>query len=295
VNRKETTGNSSRPAELRAFADHAREWRANRYVYPVISRRSHGLSIGVNLNPDTACNFDCVYCQVDRAKTPRVRRVEPAVLEQELDGMLTMAVGGTIFDDPSFVTVPGDLRRINDIAFSGDGEPTTCPVFPECVDIAVRLKAKHGLSDAKIVLITNAAYLTRPKVEAALETMMNNNGEIWAKLDAGTEEWFRVVNRANVSLAQVVKNITATARRYSITIQSLWMRLHGQAPPQREIEAFAERLAGILDAGGRIALVQVYSVARQTAEDYVEPLDRGDLERIAAHVRRRTGLPTATF
>ncbi len=48
------------------FTQHSRSWQSNRYVYPVISRRSKGLSIGVNLNPDKVCNFDCVYCCVDR-------------------------------------------------------------------------------------------------------------------------------------------------------------------------------------------------------------------------------------
>src|ERR1041384_5902109 len=55
------------------FTQHSRSWRENRYVYPVVSRRSKGLSIGVNLNPDKVCNFDCIYCCVDR-KTPPVWR-----------------------------------------------------------------------------------------------------------------------------------------------------------------------------------------------------------------------------
>ena len=48
------------------FRNHARELAGNRYIYAVVSRRSRGLSIGINLNPDKACNFDCPYCQVDR-------------------------------------------------------------------------------------------------------------------------------------------------------------------------------------------------------------------------------------
>ncbi|MGB9625323.1 MAG: radical SAM protein, partial [Phycisphaerae bacterium] len=71
-----------------AFASHARDWRQNYYVYPVLSRRAHGVSIGVNLNPDKACNFDCIYCQVDRTVPPAVRKVDVAVLRRELDEML---------------------------------------------------------------------------------------------------------------------------------------------------------------------------------------------------------------
>lgn len=43
-----------------------REFLGNRFVYAVISQRAHGLSIGINLNPNKACNFDCAYCEVNR-------------------------------------------------------------------------------------------------------------------------------------------------------------------------------------------------------------------------------------
>jgi len=280
---------------LRVFADHPREWRDNRYVYPVISRRSRGLSVGVNLNPDTACNFDCVYCQVDRTQPPRVREVELGALESELDQMLSWVVDRSIFEHPHFAAVPDELKRMNDIAFSGDGEPTTCPVFPESVAIAARLKAKWALPDAKIVLITDACYLTRPKVAAALDVLVENNGEVWAKLDAGTEEHFRKINRPNFPLRHVVDTIASAAQRHPVCIQSLWMRLHGEPPGESEVEAFGDRLMEIVTAGGRIPLVQVYTIARQPTESYVTPLAADELERIAARIRHRTGLTTAVY
>ncbi|MCH8853818.1 MAG: radical SAM protein, partial [Planctomycetes bacterium] len=79
------------------YADHSRNWKENRYVYPVISRRSHGLSIGVNLNPDKACNFDCVYCQVDRAVPGKFRSVDLNVLRIELEHMIRMTLDQTLF------------------------------------------------------------------------------------------------------------------------------------------------------------------------------------------------------
>src|SRR6185295_20336399 len=45
-----------------------RDFLDNRFVYLTISPRARGLSIGVNLNPDRKCNFDCVYCEVDRTQ-----------------------------------------------------------------------------------------------------------------------------------------------------------------------------------------------------------------------------------
>ena len=104
---------------------HQRSFESNRFVYPVISRRSRGLSIGVNLNPDKICNFDCIYCQVDRTSQSSTRFVEMDALLRELDGMLALTASGQIYDVPRFRETPSELRRLNDIAFSGDGEPTT--------------------------------------------------------------------------------------------------------------------------------------------------------------------------
>lgn len=280
---------------LRQFRSHSRDWRQNHYVYPVISRRSAGLSIGVNLNPDMACNFDCVYCQVDRTVQPRVREVDVDRLGEELAAMIDDAVSGRLFDDPSFRDVPQRFRRINDIAFSGDGEPTTCKQFLPCIELAARLKREAGLHGAKLVLITDACYLTRPQVEAALRVMDENNGEIWAKLDAGTEPYYQRVNKPNYQLRHVVENIIAAARVRPVVIQSMFMRLEGAGPAEAEIIAFTDRLNEILCAGGQIKLVQVYTVARKPAQSFVTPLADEEVDYIAEAVRRCTGLPAECY
>lgn len=280
---------------IRAFAEHARDWGQNLYVYPVIARRSGGLSVGVNLNPDAACNFDCVYCQVDRSIPPRVRSVELGVLRGELGAMLDWAIDGSLFDHPQFRALPDDLRVLKDIAFSGDGEPTTCPVFAEAVALAAELKQARGLFAVKLVLITDACYLDRPEVEAGLAIMDANQGEIWAKLDAGTEAYFRAVNRPNYSLDHVVANIVHAARRRPVVIQSLWMRLHGVPPPAEEVGAFIERLGDILREEGRIARVQVYTIARRTTEPYATMLRDDELDAIAARVAAALPLSVHTY
>ncbi len=280
---------------MRLFGTHSRHWRDNLYVYPVISRRAAGLSVGVNLNPDKACNFDCIYCQVDRSQPSQVRKVDLDVLRSELRHMVGLAASGELWADPYFAHVPQAYRHFRDIAFSGDGEPTASPQFLEAVRIAAETRLLHGLDAVRLVLITDAAWLDRPRVVQALEILDQSNGEVWAKLDAGTEEHFRRVNRPNVPLTRVLDNILQTARRRPIVIQSLWMRIHEAPPPETEVEAFAGRLAELVEAGAQIKLVQVYTIARQTAEAYVAPLDEAALQAVAGRVRARAGVPAEVF
>lgn len=277
------------------FADHSRSWQKNLYVYPVISRRAGGVSIGINLNPDKACNFDCVYCQVDRTVPPVVRTVDVDALRRELERTMAAVIGGELFGGPHFANVPAAHRRLNDIAFSGDGEPTASPVFPEAVQVAAEARRRFELEDLKLVLITDAAWLHRPRVREALRVLDANNGEIWAKLDAGTEEHFRRINRPNCPLQRILDNILDAARVRPLVIQSLWMNVHGQPPPEAEVEAFAHRLRDILTAGGRIQLVQIYTIARRTAESWVAPLDDPALAGLAERVRSIVDLPIAVY
>ncbi|MCH7527441.1 MAG: radical SAM protein [Planctomycetes bacterium] len=257
------------------------------------------MSIGINLNPDTACNFDCIYCQVDRSNPPRAGHVDLDRLHDELDRMLAAATSGALFAEPEFAHTPAPFRRLTDLAFSGDGEPTTCPVFAEAVAIAAELKHKHAPAPAregtKLILITDACYLTRPKVVAGLKIMDASDGEIWAKLDAGTEAYYQRVNRPNFPLDHVIDNIVQTARARPVTIQSLFMRIEGQPPPEAEIEAYADRLNEIGEAGGRLAMVQICTVARPPAQRYVTSLSDAEVRRIAKRVRDRTALPTEAY
>src|SRR5262249_2340725 len=125
---------------LPLHTDHARLFERNRFVYPVLSRRSGGISIGVNLNPDKICNFDCIYCQVDRRSHSETRFVETDALITELRSTLELVLSGRIFETLKFHDVPPRLRRLNDIAFSGDGEPTTYKNFDEIIVACAEIK-----------------------------------------------------------------------------------------------------------------------------------------------------------
>jgi len=278
-----------------AYQRHERRWADNLFVYAVVSRRSHGVSVGINLNPGKECNFDCVYCQVDRLVPPRVRKVDLERLARELDAVLQAAADGSLFDTPPFNALASDRRQVRDIAFSGDGEPTTYPRFEEAVELAAAARTRFALHTTKIVLITDAAYLARPAVRNALEVLDANNGEIWAKLDAGTEGYFQSIDRPNVSLAHVLENILDAARRRPIVIQSLFMRVNGRVMADAEVEAYCDRLNELRAAGGQITGVQLYTIARKPAEPAVTPLADAELDRLADAVRARVPVPIETF
>lgn len=285
----------AQPAALPLFASHSRSFETNRFVYPVVSRRSGGVSIGVNLNPDKVCNFDCIYCQVDRVSAAETKFVGVPQLLDELDHMLDLVASGALFEHGKFAATPPHLRRLNDIAFSGDGEPTTYKNFDEIIAACAELKRKHGLDDVKMVLITNASMLHRPAVARGLEILDANNGEVWAKLEAGTEAYYQLIERTKIPFRQVLDNISAAARVRPLVIQALFMRVGGEPPSPAELDAFCDRLNEITAAGGKLKLVQIYTVARKPAESFVAPLSDAEVDAIVVLVESRTGLKAHAF
>ena len=264
-------------------------------MYPVLSRRSHGISIGINTNPDKVCNFDCIYCQVDRTSEAAVKKFEVAVAETELREMVEIVRSGEIAQHEPFTSVPREALRLNDLALSGDAEPTTLPNFAETIAMVARVKPK----DVKIVLITDAGGLDRADVKRGLETMDANEGEVWAKLDAGTEKYFKLVNRTKIPFARILKNIATTAKVRPIVIQSLFLKIRGEGPSGEEIGAYCQRLREI----GNIKLVQVYTIARKAmtivdgvpAWEFVSALTDAEVDAIAERVRNEAGVKAEGF
>jgi wyosine [tRNA(Phe)-imidazoG37] synthetase (radical SAM superfamily) len=275
---------------------HPRLFRSYTYVYPVLSRRSKGVSVGINLNPDKVCNFDCIYCQVDRSKAPQEYFVGLPKLLGELRSVLTgLAPNGSLWPEPEFQSVPADRRAVQDIAFSGDGEPTTFKNFSEVVERCVALKESLGFERAKVVLITNATGFDRPDVKHGLDFMAAHNGEIWAKIDAGTPEYFALIDNTTFPFAKVLRNITEAARRYPVVIQSCFMRVKGVAPSAHEVGEFVQRLREIVNAGGKIRLVQIYTVARNPALSIVSSLSNAEVDEIMTRVREEAKLPAESY
>lgn len=280
---------------VKAHLDHRRAWRSFDYCYPVISRRSRGVSLGVNLNPDKACNFNCVYCEVDRINPPRRKDLDPDQLVAEMDTLLDLVASGELFLAPPFDSARPDQRRLNDIAFSGDGEPTTVKAFPEIVRRMAALKLRKGLGDVKLVLITDSTRLQAPEVMEGLDVLMANQGEIWAKLDAGTEAYYREIDRSMVPFSRILENLAATAARWPILIQTLFLSWKGAGPAMGEVDAYIQCLQAIRERGSLKGL-QLYTVARPTPEAEARPLPAAELDCLAARVGDALpGLPVEVF
>ena len=263
------------------FAQHSRRWQDNRYVYPVISRRSRGLSLGINLNPDGACNFDCAYCCVDRTAPLPAKDVDLAVLRGELDHALRIAGDGSLFAHGPFSATPNALRRLNDVAFSGDGEPTSFARFGEACALVADVLDWHQLPAVKVVTITNATLLHQERVQAALDRL-GARCEVWAKLDAGTEPYYQLIDRSDVPFTRILDNLLLAGRRRPLVIQTLFACLHGEPPPPAEVAAWVARLVALRAGGATIARVQVYTTARSTAESWVQPLSHLQVDGIVA-------------
>jgi wyosine [tRNA(Phe)-imidazoG37] synthetase (radical SAM superfamily) len=290
----------NRPVAIRntwkAVVDHARTYQDFTYVYPVVSRRSRGLSIGVNLNPDKQCNFDCVYCEVDRATPGRAREVRLDQVRDELRWLIDHALSGGLGREPKFSDTPPEVARIvRDVAFSGDGEPTMVSNFDVCVEVVADVLREKGLSETKIVLITDSAGLDKASVRRGLALMDAHHGEVWAKLDAGTEDYYRHINRSSVRFDRILGNLLETARVRPIVIQSLFLKTHGQPMPPSELEAYCRRLNQIREGGGTVREVHAYTLARPTPEPWATRLSPDELSELAGTIRSRTGLRVEEF
>ena len=284
------------------IASRSRKFFDNRFVYAVISQRARGLSIGVNMNPDKFCNFDCRYCEVDRGELPRDTHVDINVMSAELRQMLRLANTGRVRELPGYQSVPEELLKLKEVALSGDGEPTLCPNFVEVVETVIHIRARGHFPFFKLVLITNATGLHLDQVRHGLR-LFTSQDEIWAKLDAGTNAFLEEINRPKtsplncprVSLEQIMQNIVVAGQQRPLVIQSLFALLNGKGPSPEEIEQYVGRLRELKEAGAQISLVQVYSAHRQSAQANCGHLSLKNLSQIARRIREVTGLKAEVF
>ena len=279
------------PSRETAF-DRPRDLLGHRFVYAVISSRARGLSLGVNINPDKKCNFDCSYCEVDRRVPSKESKLDVDVMATELRKTISFIQSGKLAQLPAYHALPSELLQLRQVALSGDGEPTLAENFVEAVHAVVRVRALGGFF--KIVLITNGTGLDQPAVLSGLE-FLTKSDEVWIKLDGGTQSFVDKVNRPNVPLEKILANILLLGRQRPIIIQSLFPAIHGEEPPLDEIRAYASRLKELKTAGAQISLVQIYSAARPGVNAEWGHLPLRVLSQIAQTVRQTADLRAEVF
>jgi len=271
-----------------------RDFLDNHFIYVVVSARARGLSIGINMNPDQRCNFDCVYCEVDRERPSLERDLDIQVMADELRRTLELVRSGHLRDRDGFRGIGRELMALRHVALSGDGEPTLCPNFSEVVQAAVHVRACNSSEFFKLVLITNGTGLDFRAVQDSLRYFTGDD-EIWVKLDAGSQPYMDRVNRSKAPLEKVISNIKLVGRQRPIIVQSLFPMIDGKEPAAEEINEYVLRLKDLKDAGAQINLVQIYSATRPTAHIECSHLPLKSLSRIAQRVKSETGLKAEVF
>jgi wyosine [tRNA(Phe)-imidazoG37] synthetase (radical SAM superfamily) len=255
------------------------------YVYPVVSRRARGVSIGVNLSTNNACNWRCVYCQVPGLVFGKGPEVDLALLEAELRRMLGAVVHGDYLErhvDPV-------SRRLNDVAFSGNGEPTSSPRFREAVDVVLRVLAELDLLDrVKIVVITNGSLLHHPDVTAALAAIAPHKGEVWYKLDSATDAGAERQNTDRAGRARALGNLRLAAELCTTWVQTMVLARDGEPPSAAERAAYLAALGRLVADGVPIAGVHLYGLERpshQPEAPELSPLPAAWLAAFADEIR----------
>jgi len=243
-------------------------------VYPVYSRRSEGLSIGINLFPDKKiCPFDCPYCEVFPFSSKAVFSLE------QLGDDLTNAIS--------------DAQKqnaiIKDICFSGNGEPTLSLAFPSALKLAEDIRAKAA-SSARLVIITNGAGLLQPQIFSLLkDAALLPTTDIWLKADAGTEDWYNKINRSSISFEKLITVIKEFLSCSPVTIQTMLCAISGEQPPEAEKQAWESLVCELAQGDGKtsgIRKVQLYGKARPAPEDpLASQLSADYLEIRAASLR----------
>jgi len=269
-----------------------RDFLNNRFVYTVVSARARGLTVGVNMNPEKNCNFNCVYCEVHRNGDPR-EDLDVDVMAEELKATLALVRAERLRERPWYRSLPDELLQLRHVALSGDGEPTLSPRFAEALQAVVHVRALGGYP-FKLVLITNGTGLDLPHVLGGLRHFTRTD-EVWIKLDGGSHAYLNRVNRSDIPLEKILSNILLVGRQRPVVIQSLFPSFHGEEPPLEEIEQYAQRLLEMKNGGANISLVQIYSAARPSAASQCSHLPLKVLSRIAHTVRQSTGLRAEVF
>lgn len=267
--------------------DHRRDRAGLRYVYPVVSRRAGGVSVGINLNVNNACNWACLYCQVENLTRGGPPAIDLDLLESELAGFLDDALHGDFMQRQ----VAESERRLVDVAFSGNGEPTSADEFPDAVKIVRRVLEQYGLAGKiPLRLITNGSLLHRQRVQAGIQLIGETPGEIWFKIDRASAAGIAEVNQVPGDADRVQRNLQLCCGLAPTWVQTCWFAIDGKAPDLAERDAYCALLAPL---ASELAGIHLYGLARPSLQPAAPRLSRiadQELKNFAQEVEKKTGI-----
>jgi len=244
-----------------SIKDHNRFQEGFEYVYPVVSRRAGGLSLGINLNTNNACNWRCIYCQVPDLIRGAPPPVDLDALEEELSVFLSQILIGSYLEDQ----VPKGQRRLNDIAFSGNGEPTSAPNFADAVKTIHGVRVRANVPEVvKTVLITNGSLMHQHKVMKGVKDLAGINGEVWFKIDRATVEGAQLINDTKINKSRVMSNLEASAKACPTWIQTCLFKLDGLHPADSDLDAYVQLIGEAVARGIPFKGILLYGLARQS-------------------------------
>lgn len=270
--------------QMLSVSDHNRSFISMTYVYPVVSRRAGGVSVGINLNPNNACNWHCAYCQVPDLVRGAAPEIDLEPLEKELRAFLDELLHGNFMAEH----VPPEAQVIRDIAFSGNGEPTSSKAFAEIVERVAAIRDQAGLSAVPIRLITNGSLIDRPYVQTALRRLGAAGGEVWFKLDGGRAEDIARINGIDINPEAHARRLALCTSLCPTWVQTCMVGWDGEPPSDAMLDAYLARL----EQAGTAALrgVHLYGLARPSLQPeaaHLQRLSPDELERIARRIKEK--------
>ena len=243
---------------------------------PIHSRRL-GVSLGINLSPNDGkvCSFDCLYCEA---------------------GFNSQGKGTTGF--PSRESVRDSLKKkleemkakgenLDVITFSGNGEPTLHPDFPEILDDVLQLRDKY-FPNAKVSVLTNSTKIFTPAVAEALKKADNNI----LKLDSAVEKTMQLIDRPS-SPSFTVEKVVDGLKQFSGSGIIQTMILRGEHDSEKIDNTTPEELNALIKAYKEIKPkeIMIYSLDRTTPAEKLIKVDLEELKKIGDYIEQSTGIP----
>ena len=268
--------------------DHSRDIAGLKYIYPVLSRRAGGLSIGINFNINNACNWRCVYCQVPDLSRGTAPKMDFFLLENELRFFLDSVLKGNFFNQ---FNVPEKHRIIKDIAISGNGEPTSLKHFDKAVDLIGRIATEMDvLPESDFVLITNGSLMHQASVQEGLRILNNYHGQVWFKLDSATEEGRKKINDSRQSNKNTRKNLTISSGLCETSLQTCMMEYLSAIEAENEQLAYLQLLNELKQDQTMIKKIMLYTIARPSLQPEASQMNKLDGDLMKQFADRITSL-----